>query len=119
MDTALALRMLLFCYDLLDYPQCPSYLPIIKIDPNQDADGRIEFGFFTEITLKAWDEGAYWQSVLVHEICHHLQHCNGETFKDTRKTEREALSAQVAWLIKIRAPAEAFPSEQIIKRLAG
>jgi hypothetical protein len=111
--------MLLFCHDLLQYPLCPSYLPIIQIDPNQDADGRIEFGFFTTITLREWDASAYWQSVLVHEITHHVQHFNGETFTDTRKTEREALSAQVAWLIKIRAPPEAFPSEQIIKRLAG
>lgn len=118
-NNALALRMLLFVHDLLQYPDCPSFVPDIIIDPDLNADGRIEFGFFTTISLKAWDGSAYWQGVLVHEICHHVQRFNDETFKDKRKTEREALGCQNAWLIKINAPIEAYPSEKIIQRLAG
>ena len=118
-DTALALRLLLFCFEHLPYPLCPRAIPDIEIDPDLDAEGRIEFGFLTTIKLRAWDGSAYWQSVLCHETAHYVQAMNGVTFSDTRKTEREALSAQVSWLIKINAPIEAYPTEKIIHALTG
>lgn len=118
-DTALALRLLLFCFEHLPYSLCPRAIPDIEIDPDLDAGGRIEFGFLTTIKLRAWDGSAYWQGVLAHETAHYIQAMNGETFSDTRKTEREALGCQVSWLIKINAPIEAYPTEKIIRRLTA
>lgn len=118
-DTALALRLLLFCFEHLPYPLCPRAIPDIEIHPDLDAEGRIEFGFLTTIKLRAWDGSAYWQSVLCHEVAHYLQAMNGCDFSNPSATEREALVTQVAWLIKIRAPVEAYPSEKIITQLTG
>jgi len=88
MDTALALRMMLFCFDLLQYPQCPSFVPDIIIDPDLDVLGRIDWDFFTTITLRQWDEG-----IFCHEVAHFLQEFNGLPF-----SEEEAERARHAWL---------------------
>lgn len=115
-----ALRILAFTYDNLDYEECPEALPDIHIVTRQKVHGKITFEWNPHIYLKEWGNGdPYWQGVLAHEMAHYVQYHNGEEFKDKKKTEREALAIQNSWLLKIKAPESAYPSEKIIKALAG
>lgn len=100
--------------------ECPTELPEIVINPHLDVMARHTGGYPNNlIELRQWDGSPADQGSLIHELVHAIQWANGDAFLDTRKTEREALGVQCSWLVKIRAPEDAFPSEAIIKRLTA
>ena len=117
-DEALVRRLMAFAADMLGY-LCPEQLPQIEINPDLHCKGawyRPEPPCWPNplIELREWDGGAFWQGVMIHELVHHLQWFSGKSV-----TEGAAVAVQVSWLLKIKAPVEAFPHEMIIEMLTG
>lgn len=94
-----------FAADLLGY-KCPDDLPEIKVEPDLECMGQIRWSWLRApvIVLRHWRDGnPFDQSVLVHELTHHVQRENGvdmhgNTFYIYDKTEVEAITAQCRWL---------------------
>lgn len=105
MDLNLARGMMVYAADLLNY-RSPNDLPEIRIEPDLDCLGQIRWPFLQRpvIALRRWREGNLKdQSVLVHELVHWIQHCNGVEMKGNNfyqfdQTEVEAITAQCRWL---------------------
>lgn len=121
----LAWELMLFAADHLKYER-PKTIPPIKIVPDADYLGRIEWGWFTTvIKLKRWREGNLFdQSVLLHEIVHHVQEFNGvamtgNVFEGRDETEIEALTVQCRWLKSAGEDPREHISERTIFRLTG
>lgn len=124
-DDGLVLALMRFGADLLKYP-CPTTIPPIKIVPDADYLGRIEWGWFTTvIKLKHWRTGNLFdQSVLLHELVHHCQEFNGvamtgNVFEGRDETEIEALTVQCRWLKSVGEDPREYISQRTIFRLTG
>lgn len=105
MDTTLARELMVYAADLLKY-ECPDHLPEIRVEPDLECAGQIRWSWLrpTLIALRHWRDGNLKdQSILVHELVHHIQMHNGvemrgNTFYQYDKTEIEAITAQCRWL---------------------
>lgn len=105
MNLDLAREMMVYAADLLKY-ECPDDLPDIKVEPDLECAWQIRWSWLRApvIALRHWRDGNLKdQSVLVHELAHHVQHCNdvemtGNNFYQYDKTEIEAITAQCRWL---------------------
>ncbi len=112
LDIPEAQEMMAFVANVLGY-ECPPVVPRICIDDEMPDNILGNFVISIKIiTLKSWTGSPKDQGVLTHELAHYVQQFNNKPF-----SEREALGAQNAWLIKIRAPIDAYPSEKIIRML--
>jgi hypothetical protein len=105
MNIDLARELMVYAADLLKY-RCPDDLPEIRVEPELECLGQIRWSWLRPpvISLRHWRDGNLKdQSVLVHELVHHIQRENGVDMTDNvfyqyDKTEVEAVTAQCRWL---------------------
>ena len=90
-----AQELLRYASSMLGYPY-PDDLPEIRLEPDLECLGQFKRSWLTSpvITIRHWrPDNAFDRSVLVHEICHHLQALN-----DMELSEVEAVTTQCRFL---------------------
>jgi hypothetical protein len=118
--------MMAFGAELLKY-QCPNDLPDIRIELNLECLGQVRWSLLrpTIIALRQCRDGNLFdQSVLVHELVHHIQRCNdvemkGNNFYQFDPTEVEAITVQCRWRQSVGENSADHLSEKSIFKMTG
>jgi hypothetical protein len=126
MDLDHAREMMVYAADLLGY-ECPDDLPEIRVETDLECLGQIRWSWLRAplIALRQLRDGNLFdQSVLVHELVHHIQRCNdveitGNNFYHFDPTEVEAITVQCLWLLSVGENPRDHLSEAAIYKMTG